>query len=117
MSTLIKVYCTDSEKVDIKKMAKAAGYSKLSHYLRDAALNESSRMVLTELIGYMVQMLDSDFHTEEKGNTKTALFAIAQSLLDNKPIKQARADIAEVFWNDHQSHTGEQRIQSLPIRS
>ena len=86
MSTLIKVYCTDSEKVDIKKMAKAAGYSKLSHYLRDAALNESSRMMLTELIGYMVQMLDSDLHTEEKGNTKTA------AITNSKPIDAISAD-------------------------
>ena len=117
MSTPIKVYCTDSEKIAIQRLAKTAGYSKLSQYMRDAALDESSRMMLTELIGYMVQLLNSDLRAEENANAKSALLAIAQSLLYNNPIKQARADIAEVFWNDHQSHTGEQRIQSLPIRS
>ena len=86
MGTPIKVYCTDSEKTAIQKMAKAAGYSKLSQYLRDAALNESSRMMLTELIGYMVQMLDSDLHTEEKGNTKTA------AITNSKPIDAISAD-------------------------
>lgn len=106
MSTPIKVYCTDSEKIVIQRLAEAAGYSKLSQYLRDQALNESSRMMLIELIGYMIQLLDSDLRAEENAKAKTELLAIAQSLLDNQPIEQARADVAEVFWNDHQNHTG-----------
>lgn len=106
MSTPIKVYCTDIEKAAIQQMAKAAGYSKLSQYVRDAALDESCRMMLTESIGYMVQLLERDLRLgEEEDNIKAKLLAIAQSLLDNQSIKQARADIAEVFWNDHQSHT------------
>ena len=117
MGTPIKVYCTDSEKAAIQQMAKAAGHSKLSQYVRDAALNESSRMMLTELIGYMVQLVDSDLRLEEKADTKAELLAIAQSLLDGKPVEQARADIAEVFWHDYQSHTGQQRIRPLPVRA
>lgn len=115
MGTPIKIYCTDSEKAAIQKMAEAAGHSKLSQYVRDAALNESSRMMLTELIGYMVQLLDSELRVEEKTNTKVKLLAIAQSSSGGKPIQQVRADIAGVFWHDYQSHTGQQSIQPLPV--
>lgn len=117
MSSPIKVYCTESEKATIQTRAKAAGYDKLSPYIRDAALDESSRMMLAELIGYMVQLIDGDCRREEQADMKGKLLAIAQSLLDNKPIKQARADIAEVFWHDHQSHTGEQCVRPLPVRA
>lgn len=117
MSSPIKVYCTDEEKTAIQKSARAAGYDKLSPYIRDAALDESSRMMLAELIGYMVQLLDSDLHLEEQADIKGKLLAIAQSLLDGQPVEQARADVAGVFWHDYQSHTGEQCLRPLPVRA
>lgn len=117
MSSPIKVYCTDSEKTAIQMRARAAGYDKLSPYIRDAALDESNRMMLAELIGYMVQLLDSDGRLEEQADIKGKLLAITQSLLDGQPIEQARADVAGVFWHDYQSHTGEQRLRPLSVRA
>ena len=117
MSSPIKVYCTDSEKTAIQTRAKAAGYDKLSPYIRDAALDESSRMMLAELIGYMVQLIDGDSRHEEHADMKGELLAIAQLLLDGQTVEQARADVAEVFWRDHQSHTGEQCIRPLSVRA
>lgn len=117
MSSPIKVYCTDTEKAAIQKRAVAAGYDKLSPYIRDAALDESSQMMLAELIGYMVQLVDSNFRVEEQADIKVKLLAIAQSLLDGQPIEQARADIAGVFWHDYQSYSGEQCVRPLPVRA
>lgn len=117
MSSPIKVYCTESEKATIQTRAKAAGYDKLSPYIRDAALDESSRMMLAELIGYMVQLIDGDSRREEQADMKGRLMAIAQLLLDGQPVEQARADIAGVFWHDHQSYPGEQCIRPLSVRA
>ncbi|MEM6452516.1 MAG: hypothetical protein AAF703_19640 [Cyanobacteria bacterium P01_D01_bin.105] len=117
MSSPIKVYCTDSEKTAIQTRAKAAGYDKLSPYIRDAALDESSRMILAELIGYMVQLIDGDSRREEQAAIKGKLLAIAQLLLDGQPVEQARADVAEAFWHDHQSHPGEQCVRPLSVRA
>ena len=117
MSSPIKVYCTESEKATIQTRAKAAGYDRLSPYIRDTALDESSRMMLAELIGYMVQLIDGDSRREEQAAIKGRLMAIAQLLLDGQSVEQARADIAGVFWHDHQSHTGEQCVRSLSVRA
>jgi len=117
MSSPIKVYCTDTEKAAIHQRAVAAGYDKLSPYIRDAALDESSQMMLAELIGYMVQLVDSDFRVKEQADIKVQLLAIAQSLLDGQPVEQARADVAGIFWHDYQGHTGEQCIRPLPVRA
>lgn len=117
MSSPIKVYCTGSEKVAIQKRAMAAGYDKLSPYIRDAALDESSQMMLAELIGYMVQLVDGDFRVEEQADMKVQLLAIAQSLLNGQPVEQARADVAGIFWHDYQGHTREQCIRPLSVRA
>lgn len=117
MSSPIKVYCTDTEKAAIHQRAMAAGYDKLSPYIRDAALDESSHMMLTELIGYMVQLVDSDFRVEEQSEIKGKLLAIAQSLLNGQPVEQARADVAGIFWHDYQGHTREQCIRPLSVRA
>lgn len=117
MSSPIKVYCTGSEKVAIQKRAMAAGYDKLSPYIRDTALDESNQMMLAELIGYMVQLVDGDFRVEEQADMKVKLLAIAQLLLDGQPVEQARADIAGVFWHDHQSYSGEQCVRPLSVRA
>jgi rubrerythrin len=90
----IKVYCSDSEKKQIEKSASDAGFTSVSKYLREKAFaEEHHRATLVELISHMVKLVEAELLPPEMSDK---LFAIAQDVLDGKPISKSREKIAEV---------------------
>ena len=103
----IKVYCNADEKKRIMEIATASG-QKASKYLLQEGLRKGLgdlpvRAMLTELIGYMVRLLDAGTLAD---TVQEDLFGIAQNVLEGGSIDVARAQIAEVCRNADQGSQG-----------
>jgi len=102
---VIKVYCSESEKNQIEKNAKAAGCS-VSKYLKKQAFTDiHSRAMFVELISCMVSLIETDRLSSSVGDR---LFEIAQDVLDGAPLNDSRERLSQVCKFDNQSHQGEQ---------
>lgn len=90
----IKLYCSESEKSQIEKDAKNAGYSSTSKYLRNRAFaDDHGRATLVELLACMVKLVEAE---DVDQRISDELFSIAQAVLDGQSISKSREKIAEV---------------------
>lgn len=89
----ISVYCSESEKNQIEKRAKAAGCS-ISKYLKKQALADThSRAMFVELVSCMVSLIETDRLSSLVGDR---LFEIAQDILDGASLEDCQERIAQV---------------------
>lgn len=90
---VVKVYCSESEKNQIEKRAKAAGCS-VSKYLKKQAFADiHSKAVFVELVSCMVSLVETD---RLSPSVSDRLFEIAQDVLDGASLEDGRERIAQV---------------------
>lgn len=90
---VISVYCSESEKNQIEKKAKAAGCS-ISKYLKKQAFADlHSRAMFVELVSNMVSLIETD---RLSPSVSDRLFEIAQDVLDGASLEDGRERVAQV---------------------
>lgn len=90
---VIKVYCSESEKRQIEKRAKAARCS-ASKYLKKQALSDvHSRAMFVELVSCMVSLIETD---RRSPSVSDRLFEIAQDVLDGASLEDSRERLSQV---------------------
>ena len=89
----IKVYCSQSEKIQIGKKAAASGCS-VSKYLKKQALADiHNRAMFVELVSCMVSLIETNRLSPSTGDR---LFEIAQDVLDGASLEESRERLAQV---------------------
>lgn len=103
---VVKVYCSESEKNQIAKKAKAAGCSTSQYLKKQAFADIHSRAMFVELVSCMVALIETD---RLSPSVSDRLFEIAQDVLDGASLDDSRERLSQVCKFDNQSH---QRKQS-----
>ena len=98
---IVKVYCSESEKIQIEKRAKAAGCS-ASKYLKKQALADiHSRAMFVELVSCMVSLVETN---RLLPSISDRLFEIAQDVLDGASLEDSRERISQICKFENQSN-------------